>query len=168
MPSVAVVVDGCPLARWRRSRASSAAATSAAEAALSGSAGWGVARRGGCADHLAGTVLNRRGMAELPEQRNQLILIDGSDQDTRGDGAEPQLRGSRMSQQRRRLCLVGQPDIAAGRANANAAVAPRHVADQVARGWGTSVVECRSSQSCTSAADQPMSKARRSEVALNR
>ena len=48
-------------------------------------------------------------MTQLPEQRNQLILIDGSGPRHRGGRRGAQLRGSRMSEQRCRLCLVGPP-----------------------------------------------------------
>src|SRR4029450_8855828 len=63
------------------------------------------------------------------------MLIDCGDQDSWADGAEPEVRRSRMGEQRCRLRLVGHSHIAAGWANPNAPVAPRYIADQGAKGW---------------------------------
>ena len=118
-----------PMAAFAREQS---AATSAAEATACAGSRRRVARREAASRSPRRHHSQPPDVAQLPQQRNQLVLIDGSDQDSRGDGAESEVRGSGMSQQRRGLRLVGHPDIAAGRANSNAAVAPRHVANQVA------------------------------------
>ena len=97
-----------------------------------------VARRVGESRLLSGAVFYRRSVSELLEQRKQLILIDRGDENSGRDRAQSNGARGRVGKERRSLRLVRQANIAAGWADPDAAVPPRHIVNEVSERLGDS------------------------------
>jgi hypothetical protein len=89
-------------------------------------------------DYFSSAVLYCRSVSELLEQRKQLVLIDGGDENSGRDRAESKGGRSRVGKERRSLRLVRQANIAAGGADPDAAVPPRHIVNEVSERLGDS------------------------------
>jgi hypothetical protein len=89
-------------------------------------------------DYFSSAVLYCRSVSELLEQRKQLVLIDGGDENSGRDRAESKGGRCRVGKERRSLRLVRQANITAGGADPDAVVPPRHIVNEVSERLGDS------------------------------
>ena len=94
--------------------------------------------RGWSPDYFSGAVFYRRSVSELLEQREQLVLVDRGDENSGRDRAQSKSGRRRVGKERRSLRLVSQANIAAGGADPDAAVPPRHILNEVSERLGNS------------------------------